>query len=184
MVSFIILLLQGARTLACSVLKSSIFIRREILFPSSRLKTVDGSDIFLQNFSIRLQDSHGVATQKTTIFLIVNEENRWLWNLFDFWKNHHYHHHNWQMSCLRATAFLRRFCQMESGFHYLDFAFFYQIKIFSLESNTQPGGSSPYIYAPHWSSGPIILPGTGFPFRRILRLAGLWWNYCNPPRHG
>jgi hypothetical protein len=25
--------------------------------------------------------------------------------------------------------------------------------------------------------GPVILPGTGFPFRRLLRLAGLRWRY-------
>jgi hypothetical protein len=24
-------------------------------------------------------------------------------------------------------------------------------------------------------------PGTGFPFRRLLRLIGLWWRYSNPP---
>jgi hypothetical protein len=27
-------------------------------------------------------------------------------------------------------------------------------------------------------------PGTGFPFRRLLRLAGLLWRYSNPPPHG
>jgi hypothetical protein len=30
---------------------------------------------------------------------------------------------------------------------------------------------------------PIIPPGTGFSFRRLLRLAGLRWRYSNPPPH-
>jgi hypothetical protein len=33
---------------------------------------------------------------------------------------------------------------------------------------------SPYLYP----------PGTGFPFRRLLRLAGLRWRYSNPPPLG
>jgi hypothetical protein len=32
--------------------------------------------------------------------------------------------------------------------------------------------------------GPVIPPGTGFPFRRLLRLAGLQWGYSNLPPHG
>jgi hypothetical protein len=32
--------------------------------------------------------------------------------------------------------------------------------------------------------GPVIAPGTGFYFRRLLRLAGLRWRYSNPPPHG
>jgi hypothetical protein len=47
----------------------------------------------------------------------------------------------------------------------------------------QPGGSSPRIYIPQEQGGPVILPGTGFPFRRLLRLAGLRWRYSNPPPH-
>jgi hypothetical protein len=39
---------------------------------------------------------------------------------------------------------------------------------------------SPYLYPPE-QSGPVIPPGTEFPFRRLLRLAGLWWRYSNPP---
>jgi hypothetical protein len=31
---------------------------------------------------------------------------------------------------------------------------------------------------------PFIPTGTGFPFRRFLRLAGLRWRYSNPPPHG
>jgi hypothetical protein len=46
---------------------------------------------------------------------------------------------------------------------------------------TQPGGPDPLIYIPPGSGWP---PGTGFPFRRLLRLAGLRWRYSNPPPHG
>jgi hypothetical protein len=47
----------------------------------------------------------------------------------------------------------------------------------------QPGGPGPSIYTPQRQGGPVILPGTGFPFRRLLRLAGLRWRYSNPPPH-
>jgi hypothetical protein len=33
-------------------------------------------------------------------------------------------------------------------------------------------------------SGPVIPPGTGFRFCRLLRLAGLRWRHSNPPPHG
>jgi hypothetical protein len=42
---------------------------------------------------------------------------------------------------------------------------------------------SPYLYPPE-KGGPAIPPGTGFPFRRLLRLAGLRWMYMNPPSRG
>jgi hypothetical protein len=45
----------------------------------------------------------------------------------------------------------------------------------------QPGGSGPRIYIPQEQGGPVIPPVTGFPFRRILRHAGLRWRYSNPP---
>jgi hypothetical protein len=48
----------------------------------------------------------------------------------------------------------------------------------------QPGGPGPRIYIPQEQGGLVILPGTGFPFRRLLRLAGLRWSYSNPPPHG
>jgi hypothetical protein len=41
---------------------------------------------------------------------------------------------------------------------------------------SQPGGPGPLIYIPQEQGGPVILPGTGFPFRRLLRLAGLRWR--------
>jgi hypothetical protein len=42
----------------------------------------------------------------------------------------------------------------------------------------EPG---PRIYIPHEQGGPVISLGNGFPFRRLLRLAGLRWRYSNPP---
>jgi hypothetical protein len=40
---------------------------------------------------------------------------------------------------------------------------------------------SPYFYIPLEKSGPLVYPGTGFSFRRLLRLEGLRWKYSNPP---
>jgi hypothetical protein len=47
-----------------------------------------------------------------------------------------------------------------------------------------PGGPGPRIYIPQEQGGPVIPQGTGFPFRRLLRLAGLRWRYSTPPPHG
>jgi hypothetical protein len=47
----------------------------------------------------------------------------------------------------------------------------------------QQGGPGPRIYIPQEQGGPVILPGTRFPFRRLLRLAGLRWRYSTPPLH-
>jgi hypothetical protein len=47
-----------------------------------------------------------------------------------------------------------------------------------------PVGPGPRIYIPKEEGGPDIPPGTGFPFRRLLRLAGLPWRYSIPPPHG
>jgi hypothetical protein len=40
----------------------------------------------------------------------------------------------------------------------------------------QPGGPGPRIYIPQEQAGPDVPPGTGFSFRRLLRLAGLQWR--------
>jgi hypothetical protein len=48
----------------------------------------------------------------------------------------------------------------------------------------QPGRTGPRIYIPQEQGGPVIAPGTGFPFRLLLRLAGLRWRYSNPPPRG
>jgi hypothetical protein len=37
---------------------------------------------------------------------------------------------------------------------------------------SQSGGPGPRIYIPQEQGGPVITPGTGFPFHRLLRLAG------------
>jgi hypothetical protein len=34
--------------------------------------------------------------------------------------SHHHHHHHWQGSHFSALTFLRRFCQIASGYHFLD----------------------------------------------------------------
>jgi hypothetical protein len=39
-------------------------------------------------------------------------------------------------------------------------------------------GPDPHIYIPQGQGGPAKPPGTGFPFRRLLRLAGLRWRGC------
>jgi hypothetical protein len=39
-------------------------------------------------------------------------------------------------------------------------------------------------WVPQEQGGPVIPPGTGFPFRRFLRLAVLRWRYSKPPPHG
>jgi hypothetical protein len=48
----------------------------------------------------------------------------------------------------------------------------------------QPGGTGPRIYIPQGQGGPVIRPGKGFRYRRLLGLAGLRWGYSNPPSHG
>jgi hypothetical protein len=45
----------------------------------------------------------------------------------------------------------------------------------------QPGGPGSRIYIPQEQGGPVIPPGTGFPFCRLLRLTGLRWRYSNMP---
>jgi hypothetical protein len=45
----------------------------------------------------------------------------------------------------------------------------------------QRRGPGSRIYIPQEQGGPVILPSTGFPFRRLLRLAGLWWRYSPSP---
>jgi hypothetical protein len=47
----------------------------------------------------------------------------------------------------------------------------------------QPEGPGPRFYILQEQGGPVILPGTGFPFRRPLQLAGLRWRYSTPPPH-
>jgi hypothetical protein len=53
-----------------------------------------------------------------------------------------------------------------------------------IRETPQPGSPGPRIYIPQQQGGPDIPPGTGFPFGRLLRLAGLWLRYSIPPSHG
>jgi hypothetical protein len=105
----------------------------------------------------------------------------------DYHKSHHHHHHC-QIIPFWAIAFLRRFCQIcHPVFTSMNFAtifFFLQSMVVILASNPQPGGPGLCSYVPKWQGGPVIPPGTGFPFRRLLRLAGLQWGYSNQPPHG
>jgi hypothetical protein len=48
----------------------------------------------------------------------------------------------------------------------------------------QPGRAGPRICIPQGQGGPVITPGTGFPFRRLIRLAGLRWRYSTSPPRG
>jgi hypothetical protein len=48
---------------------------------------------------------------------------------------------------------------------------------------TLPGRTVPRIYILQEQGGPVIPLVTGFPFHRLLRLAGLEWRYSNPPPH-
>jgi hypothetical protein len=48
----------------------------------------------------------------------------------------------------------------------------------------EPGLPGPLIYIPPEQGGPVIPLATGFPFRLLLRLAGLRWRCSNPPPHG
>jgi hypothetical protein len=47
----------------------------------------------------------------------------------------------------------------------------------------QPGMPGSCIYIPQEQGDPVIPPVTGFPFCRLLLLAGLRWRYSNPPPH-
>jgi hypothetical protein len=44
--------------------------------------------------------------------------------------------------------------------------------------------TGPSIYIPQEQGGLVIPPDTGFPLRRLLWLAVLWWRYSNAPPHG
>jgi hypothetical protein len=48
----------------------------------------------------------------------------------------------------------------------------------------QPGGPGVRIYILQEQGGSVIPPGTGFPFCRLLRLAGQRCRYSNPHAHG
>jgi hypothetical protein len=47
----------------------------------------------------------------------------------------------------------------------------------------KPGRPHTRIYISQELSGPVISPGAGFPYHRLLRLAWLRWRYSTPPLH-
>jgi hypothetical protein len=53
--------------------------------------------------------------------------------------------------------------------------------LFSDSRLLQSGGRVPLIYIPKEQGGSVLPLDTGFPFRRLLRLAGLRWRHSNPP---
>jgi hypothetical protein len=57
------------------------------------------------------------------------------------------------------------------------------ILLSQIRDSPNQGGPDPLIYIPQEQGGPVIPPGTGFPFRRLLRLAGLRWRYSTSPPH-
>jgi hypothetical protein len=96
-----------------------------------------------------------------------------------------YHHHHWRNSSFLTIAFLRRYCRIRYGFHFFRF----RNSNFSIEQCRQPCVQPPtwrirsLYLCPPVSGWPSYTPGTGFPFRRFLRLARLRWRYSNSPPH-
>jgi hypothetical protein len=73
-----------------------------------------------------------------------------------------YHRQN---SPIWAIAFLRRSCQIWSGFHFFgsrNDKFLH--KVVSLACNPQPRAPDLCIYVPHWDGGAVIPPDIEFPF--------------------
>jgi hypothetical protein len=64
----------------------------------------------------------------------------------------------------------------------LDFAIiiFSRSKVVNPSPDPQPGGPGPCIYASQRQGGPVIPPGTGFPFRRLLGRAGYGGGILTP----
>jgi hypothetical protein len=95
------------------------------------------------------------------------------------------YHLRWQNGPFWATAFIRRFCQIASGFYFFGFHdsdFFVEQVQPCVEPPTWRTGSSSCVS--QWQGGPVIPPGIGFPFLHLLRLTGLRWRYSNPPPRG
>jgi hypothetical protein len=53
--------------------------------------------------------------------------------------------------------------------------------ISQIRDSPKPGVPGLHINIPQEQGGPVIPPGTVFPFRGLLRLVGLRWRYSNPP---
>jgi hypothetical protein len=59
-----------------------------------------------------------------------------------------------------------------------------QVLLSQIRDSPNLEGQVPLFISPQEQGGPVIPPGTGFSFRRLLRLAGLQWRYSTPPPHG
>jgi hypothetical protein len=57
----------------------------------------------------------------------------------------------------------------------------YHILLPQLFRLSKSGGPGPHIYIPQGQRGPVIPRGTGYPFHRLLRFAGLRRRYSSPP---
>jgi hypothetical protein len=58
------------------------------------------------------------------------------------------------------------------------------ILLSQIRDSPQLGGPGPCIYTPQEDNGPVIPPGTGFHFRRLLRLTGIRWRHSTTPPYG
>jgi hypothetical protein len=96
-----------------------------------------------------------------------------------------YDYRHWQKSIFFEPS-LENSAKFDPGLISLDLATVipFESKVVSLVLNTQPVGTDLCIYVPPKQGAPVILPGSGFPFCRLLRLAVLQWNYFNPNPHG
>jgi hypothetical protein len=79
-----------------------------------------------------------------------------------------------QLLLVLASAFILMFESRRTQGHSL-------ISQFETPPTWRPG---PRISNLPEQGGPVTSPGTGVPFRRLLRLAGLRWGYSTPPPHG
>jgi hypothetical protein len=57
------------------------------------------------------------------------------------------------------------------------------ILLYEVRDSSNLKGSGHRIYIPQEQGSPVIPTGTGFHFRRLLRLAGLRWRYSTTPPH-
>jgi hypothetical protein len=61
--------------------------------------------------------------------------------------------------------------------------FFYRTRSLALRPTPNLEEQVLVFMSPQWQGGAVMSPDTGFPFRPLLRLAGLRWRYSNSPEH-
>jgi hypothetical protein len=104
--------------------------------------------------------------------------------LVTFPYHHHHHHHRVPekiLPDLSITPWIR-----PSGFQFFGFR---NSNIFTAQGRLRcvqpPTWRTRSLYlCPQWQGSPVIPPGTGFPFLRLLRLAVLLLKSCDPHPHG